>query len=384
MAATQLSRALGDLVPSIRAQRPEIERGRQLPSALVQELCATGIFSLGIPRTMGGPEATPREMLEAVEQLAAADGSVGWCAMVGIANSVSAGYMNERGAREMFADPTLPTAGIAGPAGAATPVDGGFRVTGRWPFASGITHCDWLWAGCVVMEHGRPRMTPNGPEIVHACMPVREVVVHDTWFVSGLSGTGSHDVSAADVFVPGHRVFALLDPAGHRKDPLYRFPIIGLFVSQVAAVSLGIARAALDELIELAQTKVPTLSTVVLADKPVTHVELAHAEASLSAARAFLYASVDALWQVLVDGGEPTPRQIAENRLAAAHATDTGASVARAAGVLAGGGSIYAASSMQRHMRDAEALTHHFTVSRHVWEDAGRVLLGRKPTVPVF
>ena len=372
------------LGPMIRARRDEIERERQLPRDLAEALRATGIFRLAVPRAIGGLEAQPEEILRTIETLAAADGSVGWCAMVGITNNGAAGYMNERGAKEVFADPAVPAAGIAAPAGAAVPVDGGFRVSGRWPFASGITHSDWLWAGCLVMENGRPRMTPRGPGIVHVCMPVREVQIHDTWFVSGLSGTGSHDVSAADVFVPAHRVFALLDPTDHRKEALYQLPVMGWFVSQVGAVALGIGRGALDEFYELAQTAVPTFSQVPLADKPVAQVEIAHAEAALDAARAFLHQSVDTLWAAACAGREPWARDIAINRMAAAHAADTAAAVARTASALAGARAIYSASPLQRYARDSEALTHHFTVSRGVWEDAGRVLLGRQPTVPVF
>ena len=137
-------------------------------------------------------------------------------AMIGVANNATAGYMNEAGAREVYADPTVPSAGIAAPAGAATRVAGGVQVNGRWPFASGIAHSEWVFAGCLVMENGKPRMTEHGPELVHVCMPVRDVKIHDTWYVSGLRGTGSQDFSVADVFVPQQRVFNLFDASGYR------------------------------------------------------------------------------------------------------------------------------------------------------------------------
>ena len=384
MGTDGLLQRLESLLPGIRARREEIERERRMPRDLIDEIGKTGMFSLTVPRAIGGQEASPADILRAAETVAAADGSTGWCAMIATANNMSAGYMNEPGAKEVFGDPSAPSAGIAAPAGAATRVDGGVRVSGRWPFCSGVTHCDWLWTGCLVMEDGKPRMTPHGPEIIHVCMPVSEVEIHDTWFVSGLSGTGSTDVSVTDAFVPEQRIFMLLDPSGHRPEPLYQMPPIGLFVSQLVAVSLGIARGALDELIELAQTKVPTLSQDVLADKPVAQIELARAEASLAAARSFLYETVEDLWETVGAGDEPTARQLALNRIAALNAAETGAAVTRTAGVLAGGSSIYAASSLQRHMRDADAVLHHFTVAPHVWEDAGRIFLGRKPTAPVF
>jgi alkylation response protein AidB-like acyl-CoA dehydrogenase len=376
--------SIGALLPEIRARRSEIEKARRMPKDLAEDLRKTGIFALGVPRQIGGEEAAPTDIMRAIETVSTADGSVGWCAMIGVGNNVSAGYINERGAREVFSDPTMPTAGIGAPAGSAVRVDGGVRVTGRWGFASGITHCDWLWAGCLITENGQPRMTPHGPEMVHVCMPVADVDVHDTWHVSGLSGTGSNDFSAADVFVPEHRIFQLLDPTGHRPEPLYQMPPFGLFVAQVVSVSLGIARSALDDLMELAQTKVPSLYTTPLADRPVAQIELARAEAALAGAKSFLYETVEDTWRTVSDGGAPTSRQVALGRIAAINAAEIGATVARTASTLAGGSSIYLKSSLQRHARDAEAITHHFTVAPHTWEEAGRVLLGRQPTVPAF
>lgn len=384
MAVDTIVEKLRDLLPAVRLRRAEIEQARYLPRDLVEALRQTRIFSLGVPQAIGGEEAAPVDLLRAIEVIATADGSTGWCAMIGTGNNVAAGYMSESGAREVFADPTIPTAGIAAPAGRAVRVPGGVRVRGRWPFASGIAHCNWVWAGCLVMEDDHPRMTAGGPEIVHACMRVSDVEIHDTWHVSGLRGTGSNDFSAADVFVPDHRIFALLNPAGHRAEPLYRMPPFALFVFQLVAVSLGIARSALDDLTDLAQTKVPSMYTAVLADRPAAQIELARTEASLGGARAFLYETVEDMWSSVLAGDAPTGRQIALGRIAATQAAETAAAITRIASTLAGGTSIYTTSSLQRHARDADAAAHHFTVAPHTWEEAGRVLFGRTPIVPVF
>lgn len=372
------------LAPEVRARRQEIEAARRLPADLAEALRATGIFALAVPRALGGGEASPAELMDAIEALAAADGSTGWCAMVGLGNNVAAGYMDEVGAREVFADPTLPVAGIAAPSGAATRVEGGVRVSGRWGFASGIDNCAWAWAGCLVMEAGALRMTAGGPEIVHVCMPVAELEVHDTWQVSGLCGTGSKDFSVTDAFVPDRRVFRLLDPAGHRPEPLYRMPPLGLFVYQLASVGLGIARAALDEVEALAGSKMPSLYQEPMAARAAAQVGLARAEARLGGARAFLRATVDDVWQAVCGRREPTLRELALARTACTQAVEAAAAVTRTASTLGGGGALYSASSLQRHVRDAEAITHHFTVAPFTWEQAGRVLLGRDPGVPVF
>jgi alkylation response protein AidB-like acyl-CoA dehydrogenase len=167
-------------------------------------------------------------------------------------------------------------------------------------------------------------------------------------------------------------------------EPLYRMPPLGLFVYQVASVSLGIARGALDELVELAQNRKPTLYQDVLADKAVAHSELARAEAALGGARALLYDTVDDMWRTVQAGDAPSNRQIAVGRIAATNAAATAAAVTRTAGALGGGSAIYNDSSLQRHVRDADAITRHFTVAPHTWEEAGRVLLGRQPIAPVF
>jgi alkylation response protein AidB-like acyl-CoA dehydrogenase len=375
---------LEGLLPAIHTRREEIERERRLPRDLVHVLRDTGVFALELPRAIGGMEAAPADVLRAIELVSRADGSTGWCVALGLANNGAAGFMQDAGAREVFADPSAPCAGVFAPTGAATRVAGGVRVSGRWQFASGITHCDWAWVGCIVMEQGQPRMTATGPDLIYTAIPTSAIEVHDTWFVSGLCGTGSNDLSAKDVFVPEQRIFKIGVPSGLRPEPLYRMPPIGWFVSHVAAVGLGIARGALDELVALAQTKLPTFSMAVLADKPAAQLEVARAEASLGSARAFFYETTEELWRTVAAANQPTLRQIALHRIATTNAAQVAASVARTASVLAGGTAIFKTSSLQRHARDADAVGHHFTVAPHVWEDAGRVLMGRTPTAPMF
>ena len=384
MVATTSQTDLESLLPKIRERREEIERERKLPQDLVDEMTATGMFRLALPRAYGGDERDPLEMLRVTEQLSSADGSVGWCAQIAISVGTVAGIMSEQAAREVFADPSAPAALVFDPAGAAVEVDGGIRVSGRWRFASGVTHARWLFIGAIIMDGGKPRMTEHGPAIIHTAVAISDVTIHDTWHVSGLCGTGSTDVSIEDVFVPQYRVFSLLDETPVRPEPLYRMPQLSIVAPLTAVVALGIARAALDELAALAPTKVPALSMAPLAEKPVGQVEIARAEAELRAARAFLYEAVGDIWQTVSNGGDASPRQEALCRAAANLASETGARIARLASTLAGGSAVYNASSFQRHARDADVITHHMTQSPHVWEDAGRVLLGLQPQAPIF
>lgn len=385
MDASRVLNRVEELLPLVRNQREAIERDRRLPRELVDALVASGVFALGVPRAIGGFEATPAELMRAIELAATADGSTGWCVMAGITGNQVAGYMtDEAGAREVFDDPTIPAAGIAAPQGRAIRVEGGVRVSGRWTFASGITHSAWVWAGAVVMENDKPHLTAHGPEIVHVCLRVPEVEIHDTWDVTGLCGTGSQDFSVSDAFVPAPRIFALLDPTHHRREPLYQMPPLGLYVFELAAVGLGLARCALDELTVLARDKVPTFYQEPLAHRPSAQIALARAEANLAAARTLLYATADDMWQTVSAGRTPTPRQIASGRMAATHAVETAAAVTQAANTLAGGEAIFRRTSLQRHARDAEVITHHFSVAPHTWEQAGRALLGLAPGVPVF
>jgi indole-3-acetate monooxygenase len=372
------------VLPRIRERRREIEQARSLPPDLVGELSATGIFRLGLPKALGGDEADPLDAVRAIELVSSADGSTGWCTMLGIGAGMVGGYMPETGAREVFAEMDTPKALVAEPAGAAVRDGSGVRISGRWKFASGITHSDWIVVGCVVMRDGQPSMTPRGPEVIHAFLPRTDVQVHDTWHVSGLCGTGSNDVSCQDVYVPEGRVLSLFDPAGYRAEPLYQIPVLSIVAPPIAAVALGIARAALDELCELAAGKTPSMSTTPLRDKPVMHVEVARAEAAHGAARSFLYDSLDELWQTVLSGQQPSMRQRSLCRAASNHATETAAYVARTASTLAGGTSVYNSSDLQRHARDADVITHHFTQSPNVWEDAGRALLGLDPLAPLF
>lgn len=376
--------ALEELVPAIRQRRDEIERARRLPPDLVADLAATGVFRMCLPEALGGLEADPDRQVRVVESMARVDGSVGWCVMIAMGSPFLAGWLPDDGAAEIYGDPHVVTGGVTMPTGMAVPEDGGFRLTGRWSFASGVQHSAWMMAACLVLEDGRPRRLDGKlPDLHFLFVPAAELEVIDTWDVSGLRGTGSHDFTVQNVLVPARRSFRLFSPPV-RPEPLYAMPLLTLFAPHVAAVSLGIARAALDELTALAHTKKPAFRAAHLADYATVQADLARAEGHLQGARSFLYDSLGQAWDLVRAGDQPSMRLRALVRIAACSAAATAARVVDTAYTLAGGGAVYARSPLQRHLRDVHTVTQHVAVAPGTFESAGRVLLGLEPDVPLF
>jgi alkylation response protein AidB-like acyl-CoA dehydrogenase len=284
-------------------------------------------------------------------------------------SSLLAGWLPAEGLAEVFGDPNQVAAGVWAPRGKARRVDGGYRVSGRWAFCSGITHSEYFFGGCLVRTDGDGPPTPRVLGI-----PVSELEILDTWHTTGLRGTGSHDAVADDVFVPDHRSLWLLE-APKLGAPLYRFPIFAFFALSITAAALGNARGAIEDLKTLAVDKVAIGSSRTLAERPATWSAVAQAEASLRAARALYYQAIDQAWAA-AQSGEPVSVELRTGlRLAATHAARTAADVARSMYDLGGGSAIYADSPLQRRFRDAHAATAHAQVNPATWELTGRVLL---------
>jgi len=366
------------LAPRIRAAAAETERQRRLSPELVHALAAAGVFRMCVPRALGGGEVDPATMIETIETIAAADGAAGWSAMIGATSGVASAYLGEEAGREIYgSDPEVVSGGAFAPLGKATVVDGGYRVSGRWPFASGCEHCAWLMGGSIVLDGGQPRLLPSGmPDNRLMLFPVAAVRIIDTWDVAGLRGTGSHDIAVDDCFVPAARSLSLVSDRPRARGPLYAFPVFGLLALGIAAVALGIARRALDELVALAGGKTPTGSRRLLAERPVIHAEVARAEATLGAARAFLAETVGAAWERAQAAGAIEVRERARLRLAATHATLASARAVDLMYGAGGGTAVYAASPLQRCFRDIHVATQHMMVAPATLELAGRILLG--------
>jgi alkylation response protein AidB-like acyl-CoA dehydrogenase len=358
------------LAPVIGARAEEIERGRRLPPDLVEELTTAGCFRQLVPRSHGGAEVAPADQMRVIEALATADGSVGWTVMIGCAAPVLLARLPRQTFDAVYAKgPDLILAGTLNPTGVATPVEGGFRVTGQWSFASGCQHCHWFIAHCIV-DDGRQ------PPIRMMVLPPTDVDIKDTWSVSGLCGTGSHDFVVHDIFVPAERSFVLWDDPCVDV-PLLRIPEISLASLMLGAVAVGIAQGALAEVIALATTKVPLFSHGSLASNPLFQNQLADADAHLRAARALLYADAEAAWTTAVAGTHFTPEHRARIRATNTWVTKTAASVVDVAYTAGGGSSLYSSNPLQRRLRDIHALTQHFGVKLDTFTTAGAVLAGQ-------
>jgi alkylation response protein AidB-like acyl-CoA dehydrogenase len=366
------------LAPRIREAAEETERGRRLPGSVVREMAHAGIFRLCVPRSLGGGEVDPGAVARVLEIIGEADGSAGWCAMIGATSGLVAAYLEPEAAREIYgSSPDVVTGGVVMPRGTAIAGDGGYRVTGRWPFASGCEHSDWLMGGSVVLDAGKPRLLGNGaPDPRLMLFPAADVQVLDTWTVSGLRGTGSHDFEVTDVFVPAsHSVSIVTDPPQERG-PLFAFPLFGLLAVGIAAVALGIGRRAIAELSALAAGKTPSGSRRLLRDRPMVQVQVAEAEATLLGGRALLFDTLRRAWERAEHDGRLDVAERASLRLAATHATRSAARVVDLMYDAGGGSSIYASSPLQRCLRDVHVVTQHMMVAPPTYEVAGRVLLG--------
>jgi alkylation response protein AidB-like acyl-CoA dehydrogenase len=359
------------LRPDIVARREEIEAGRRLPPDLAAAIAQAGLFRMLVPARLGGGEVEPASMVAAIEAVSAADGSAGWCLMIGATSGLLAARLPAPFDEEIYGDPLVITGGVFAPRGRARRVDGGYRVTGRWPFTSGCQHCAWLMGGCVVEGADLPEMM---------LFPADDVRIVDTWSVSGLRGTGSHDMVVDDVFVPAGRHAGLLRSSRREPGALYAMPVFGMLATGIAAVALGIGRAAIDELAALAVAKVATGHSRRLAERSGIQAEVARAEASLRSARAFLLDALAGAWAAATaaaEGGEPVGlRDRALLRVACTNAATSAAAVTTAMYTAGGGTAIYDGSPLQRCFRDAHVATQHMMVAPGTLELAGRVLLG--------
>jgi indole-3-acetate monooxygenase len=376
--------AVAALTPVIEQHRDEAEQERRLPDAVFATMRDSGLLKLWTPKEYGGSEADITVFMQTVEELSRVDGAAGWVFANLAAGNVLAAHLPEAGAREIYANgASTPLPGSVAPCGRATPVAGGYRVSGRWPLSSGCHHGEWLVVTALVFDGDVPQVGPHGaPNLAQLFVRHDEAQILDTWHSLGLRGTGSTDFAVDDAFVPAHRVFTLFIDPPRVAGPLYRAGILPLYSLALTTVSLGIARAAIDAFVALAKQKTPTLSQTGLAARPTIHAEVAHAEAQLQSARAYLYTVADEI-MASVRGGSDVPDELeARRRLACVNAGSVCPAVVNQIFTLAGATPIYTGHPLERCLRDVRTAAQHLAVSPVWWEKTGQFYFGHGLGMP--
>ena len=365
------------LAPAIRAARQETEAQRRTPAGIAAAMAEADLYQMFLARSLGGPELPPLTVFAAVEELSRADGSIGWCAMIASDNALLAGWLPPETVRAMAGTAAdLRIAGSLRPQGRAWPVEGGYRVTGHWNFASGIDQATWLRCPCVLMDgETKPRMTTAGTPATRVMwVPAHAATIIDTWSVMGMRGTASQDFTLKDWIVPADYTSSPADPP-FQTGPLYRprAMFVGLWAATVAN-ALGIARGAIDDFIELATREATTMSTALLRDRPLVQSTVARAEAILKAARAYVH---DAVGLGSVSGRRSGPNATNHPaRLAITHGMHEAVRTFDLVFHAAGTNAVYTRNPLERHFRDIHVAVQHGAALPGHFKSAGKALMG--------
>lgn len=381
LAEDPISRARA-LAPLIEASAPRIEADRALPPELLEQLHTARLFRTLLPRSTGGDEATPETFARMMEIIARADASTAWCIGQASGCSMAAAYVAPEVARAVWGARDAALAwGSVGPDQVADVVDGGYRVNGKWNFASGGRHATWFGGHCRVREaDGTFRTNPDGSPYERTMLFPREsITLIGNWNVMGLRGTGSDTYTVTDLFVPA--AFTVRRDRDEERRPhgqgaLYRFTTTHLYASGFASVALGIARGMLDAFVALASEKTPLSTTRMLRDSPVLQSGLAWAEGQWRSARAQLHT---ALREANEQSGPLSIEHKVAIRLATTFAIHQAKQVADFAWTEAGATAVFESNPFERRFRDIHAVTQQVQGRRNHFETVGQHLMGLTP-----
>lgn len=367
----------------VERDRAEIARGRRLTPAVEQALRDADLYRMLVPKDLGGAGLGPLQQLDMAERLAFHDASAGWNLAVGPALGYFSGFMPREQAEAMFARQSAAMAGSAAPQGQAVRVAGGYRVTGRFAWASGIDQASGLYGGCILVTDGAPEMLPDGrPRMILAFVPKSAATIHECWDVSGLVATNSTEFSLDDVFVPEERTVSLTLDRLYHQAPLFRLPMT-VFGFALTGVPLGAARRAVEGLRALALDK-NSPGRGRLADNGFAQYALAKAEALIEAGRTNLRHAFGLLWAEAQAGTACRMETRARVRRASVHAAESSLEAVNLCYRAAGGSALFGNAPFEAALRDVNAMCGHVVFQRAMMEDAGRVALGHAPLVPVF
>ena len=363
--------AIKNLAPLIAEHRTAFDRERRLPDVVVEAIADAGLFRLWLPNALGGPELSPLEFMEVVEMAAGLDGSVGWLVGNGGGMSRAGGYLSESVASEIFSNPRAFVVAATGAVGTAVHVDGGYRVTGRWPFGSGAHHATWFMGLCSIKQ-------PDGNDLppIYCYFPRKDVEVFDTWHVSCLRGTGSCDFAVRDTFVLTDHTHLSADLIPPQPGLVYRMPLGSVFPWTVSVVPLGIARGAILSFAELAARKTRLGTATFLRDRETVQLCIGRAELLHRSARALLVETMSELMIATDVGGERLLQARAHFRASCAHAAETAVRVLEMLNAEVGAIAIFESCALERAQRDVQAAVKHIAMSPNYYVVAGRLSLG--------
>ncbi|MCH5677562.1 acyl-CoA dehydrogenase family protein [Streptomyces gilvus] len=371
------------LAPLIESEADAIEEGGRLTASVVEAIRDNNLFWVGVPETAGGSGGEVCDAIEVIEELARADASVGWIAMVNIsAAAMIAGFLPEDGVRRLYSGTSRALmAGYAAPVGKGRRADGGFEVSGHWTFASGCDWADWFGVGfTVVDEKGKPALDENGQrQALYAVIPRDAARIVRNWDVTGLRGTGSHDLESDGVFVPDSMVLDAYSLTPVRSDAVFHLGKDGIAVAGHAGVALGLMKRALEEVAGITDGKARRGYPVPVADHPVFGFEFAKADAQYRSARAYLMETFRAAQEQAVREQRVDPELRARMRQAAVWAHRVVDDVVGFARLWGGTQAFRNPSVLGRVVRDAAVLTQHLHVD-NIWlvDVAPQLLQGAK------
>ncbi|MEC8481798.1 MAG: acyl-CoA dehydrogenase family protein [Pseudomonadota bacterium] len=361
------------LSKSFARRSAEFERARRLPADVSDAMAKAGIYRMFVPQSLGGSETSPLVSSQVFETLAQGDAACGWVAFIAATSGSSLARIETSAAKQMFASPQTMLAGVFAPNGKAVKSGEDYILNGQWQWGSGTQNADWVLAGSMVID---PEQPADAKPRAHMCLVPKDAIEFlDTWHSTGLRGTGSTDFKLTDHRVPSAHIVGL-EVRKMPDTPLFQFPNFTLLALGIGAVSMGIARAALNEFVGLAQQKKRISSSSTIAERSHTQMQIATAEAKLRSARAFYYDSVEQAWERALAGDTVDVDQRRNLRLATTHAVMASAEVVDCAYNLAGGVSVYQSSNLQRHFRDIHVATQHIMVAPSTLETTGRLFLG--------
>jgi indole-3-acetate monooxygenase len=368
------------LQPLITREANEIERTRRLTEAVTSALIENGLYRALLPQSLGGSEAPLDVFMQMQEEIAKADASTAWCLGQCSVCAMIAAYLDRDAADEIFnTPPGILAWGAIGHEVRAIP--GGYKATARWDFASGSRQASWLGAHVrIVEEDGTPRTKPDGsPELRTILFPMTSATMHDVWDVIGLKGTGTDSYSVDNLFVP-EKFSARRDELGavRERGPLYKLSTNMVFSMGFAATALGVARATLDAAIALSRGKTPQGLAAMRENNAVQGL-IGRTEASLRAARAYLYATGAEVWRDLERGEVLTEAHRIALRIAATWTIHQATSVVDTAYHMAGATAVFAANPFERRFRDIHAIAQQIQARDSHYEDAGRAILAARP-----